>query len=189
MAEYIDSNLIRLRNWERSLVKHRKMLNEIVTTHSNRIDNKVSDIHYSAPCKNKTPNVKDKTFFAKHVRNENIKLACKLVEIQAGYDNHPINPERKPLPLISDKVNNPYRHNEKRRIKKENTRLARRLINIRSTFSLERWKNDYDDTRKYKEIRSHPHLERNKSANPMSECGSPSEKKRKNHLSSSFLCA
>lgn len=136
--DYADTSPIKYRNWERSLLKHRKQLDRIVISQSTRIDNKISNIHFSAPCKNKSPNDKVKLFANRHRLNENLKLACKLVDIQIGEVHPTLSPDKKVQPSFLDNFDNPHRHKEKRKVKQENLRLAKRLVNIRSSFSLEK---------------------------------------------------
>ena len=150
--DYVDYKEFMKKNWKKDERLHRNRLNEIQNSPSNRIDNKPSEYHFTAPCKKK----KEKTNI--EIDFESGKHYSTMCQISS----------RNLYKEVRDQVNKnigfpAYAKNRKnhchKEVKSENLRIYQKLATVKSQFSLKTWDKEYELSTNYSKRIAKPHID------------------------------
>ena len=141
MYDYIDNNLSLKRNWIRQKLMHARRVSEIKSRNSDRLDNEKPPYHDNAPCK--------------HVKKQ---LSCRKGGVLQVPDGLILRPEVLSKHTNKSLLNIPARRKSVSQIHKQNYSMCRNLVQIKSNYSVDRWEKDYQISRRFKKLRSKPHI-------------------------------
>ena len=108
---------------------HRIRLNEIEKSSTDRIDNKLSEFHLTAPCKNKAdkPNLE--------LLNENKKYLNAIVQISKRNNSKELKSQIEKLNNYAS-ISQSIKKNNDRVLDFENSKFYHRIASVKSQFSL-----------------------------------------------------
>jgi hypothetical protein len=149
--DYVDHRTFIKKNWDKDRQSHRERIDVIVTSPSNRIDNKLSPLHHKAPCWKKPKSIIKNP---QYLTQAHLKSLDKIKKRSVSKD----------LVDRIESINGYSTLSKKFRTssslkKSKNPRDDLRLTQVKSNLSIHTWQKDFKRAMSYKKRISKPHVE------------------------------
>lgn len=151
--EYVDYKSFMQKNWKKNKKLHKDRLDKIWNSPSNRIDNKLSEYHFTSPCKHKT---EKSNYEIEHDNEKHYSTINQISMKNKGKEVKVVSNRLKSLSVVSKSS----KKLPKKEMELENWKMYQKLTSMKSQFSLKNWKKDFEQSKNYRTRISRPHLEK-----------------------------
>jgi hypothetical protein len=148
--DYIDYKIFMVKNWKRNKQLHKERLKAIISSPTNRIDNKPSEYQLKAPCMQR----KDKKNL--ELISSNLKHYNNIREI---YNKNNLKEVKGQIDRMSIASKTSSKKN-KHELEDQNWKIYNKLMLVKPQLSSRKWEEDFQRSSSYKKLISKPHLEK-----------------------------